>query len=209
MYQGKFAAKDKKGNVPQRVQQAPKAEKPAAPQQRPAPQRPQPNGNMARPQINQGRPAAAVRPAAPQPQNVRGPVPPQVQPPVQKKRHYGSLVFYIIFFACILAIYTFTYVKLGDLQNWLVRYEAAQPTRKYEEVFDLYFKDPNWGLLYDNAGIPESTYEGREAFIAYMEQKVGDTPLTGLETSAGLSKDKKFIIRLGDEKVASFTLTCN
>ena len=124
-----------------------------------------------------------------------------------RKRHYGGLIFYILFFACILAIYTFTYFKLGDLQDWLVRYEAAQPTRKYEEVFDLYFKDPNWGLLYDNAGIEESTYEGREAFVAYMEQKVGDTPLNGLETSAGLSKDKKFIIRLGDEKVASFTLT--
>ena len=126
--------------------------------------------------------------------------------PMPKKRHYGGLIFYIIFFACILAIYTFTYLKLGDLQNWLIRYEAAQPTKKYEEVFEAYFRDPNWGLLYDNAGIPKSQYEGKEAFVAYMEEKVGDTPLNGLETSAGLSKDKKFIIRLGDEKVASFTL---
>ena len=126
--------------------------------------------------------------------------------PAPRKQHYGGLIFYIIFFACILSIYTFTYLKLGDLQDWLVRYEAAQPTRKFEEVFDLYFKDPNWGLLYDNAGIPESAYEGKEAFTAYMEQKVGDSPLTGLETSNGLSKDKKFIIRLGDEKIASLTL---
>lgn len=152
------------------------------------------------------------------------PVPPQngyPRPPMQdpsrpmplqpiqeapKKRHIGGLIFYTVFFACILAIYTFTYFKLGDLQDWLVRYESAQPTRKYEEVFHLYFEDPNWGLLYDNAGMKESAYEGRDAFIAYMEEKVGDQPLTGLETSAGLSKDKKYIIRLGDEKIASFTL---
>lgn len=208
MYQGKFAAKDKKGNVPQRSEQIPQTSRPA-PQsnrpQRPAPQRP---AQPVRPAAQQ--PVRPQRPAAgrPMPQNpqMQNQVPPMAQPPMPKKRHYGTLVFYIIFFACLAVIYGFTYLKLGDLQDWLVRYEAAQPTRKYEEVFDLYFKDPNWGLLYDNAGIEESTYEGREAFIAYMEQKVGDTPLNGLETSAGLSKDKKFIVRLGDEKVASFTL---
>ena len=131
---------------------------------------------------------------------------PQVPEAAPKKRHYGGLIFYIFFFACVLAVYTFTYFKLGDLQDWLVRYEAAQPTKKYEEIFTAYFEHPNWGLLYDNAGIEETAYEGRDAFVSYMEQKVGDTPLTGLETSAGLSKDKKYIVRLGDEKIASFTL---
>ena len=196
MYQGKFASKDKKGNLPQRTEN-PRVSRdqprPAAAQARPAAPQPRP---AARPQQPQNRPRNMDRPMPPQ-----QPVP---EPP--RKRHYGGLIFYIIFFSCILAIYSFTYLKLGDLQNWLVRYEAAQPTRKYEEIFDLYFKNPNWGLLYDNAGVSESVYEGRDAYVTYMEEKVGDTPLTGLETSAGLSKDKKFIIRLGDEKVAAFTL---
>lgn len=135
------------------------------------------------------------------------PMPLQPLPQEPKRRHIGGLIFYTVFFACILLIYTFTYFKLGDLQDWLVRYESAQPTKKYQEVFHLYFEDPNWGLLYDNAGVKESAFEGRDAYIAYMEEKVGDQPLTCLETSAGLSKDKKYIVRLGDEKVASFTLT--
>ena len=216
MYQGKFAAKDKKGSVPQHGEQRPQSERRPAPQQS-ASQRSVPqNFDPSRP-APQGRPAVQQRPNV---QNVRPmpqqpgprnfdpsrPMPPRNMPEQPRKRHYGGLIFYILFFACILAIYTFTYIKLGDLQDWLVRYEAAQPTRKFQEVFDLYFKDPNWGLLYDNAGIPESVYEGKEEFVAYMEQKVGDTPLTGLETSNGLSKDKKFVIRLGDEKVASLTL---
>ena len=208
MYQGKFASKDKKGSLPQReatesrpVQRPAPERRPGPDPSRPAPQR-RPAPQQSRPAAPQGRP---VRPVA-QNFDPSRPMPPQNMAPPVRKRHYGGLIFYIIFFASILAVYTFTYIKLGDLQDWLVRYEAAQPTRKFEEVFDLYFKDPNWGLLYDNAGIPKSEYEGKEAYVAYMEEKVGDTPLTGLETSAGLSKDKKFIIRLGDEKVASFTL---
>ena len=42
-----------------------------------------------------------------------------------------------------------------------------------------------------------------------MEAKVGNTPLTYMETSAGLSGNKKFIVRLNDEKVATFTLVDN
>ena len=157
-----------------------------------------------------GRPAQRM-PVGPDGRPVPGYSRPPVENPVMaqppRKRHYGGLIFYTIFFACILAIYTFTYFKLGDLQDWLVRYEAAQPTQKYEEIFAAYFEHPNWGLLYDNAkNVEDTAYEGRDAFVAYMEQKVGDTPLTGLETSAGLSKNKKYVVRLGDEKVASFTL---
>ena len=40
-----------------------------------------------------------------------------------------------------------------------------------------------------------------------MENKVGDSTLTFKETSAGLSGDKKYLVFLGDEKIASFTLS--
>ena len=39
-----------------------------------------------------------------------------------------------------------------------------------------------------------------------MTEKVGDNPLTFVETSAGLSGDKKYFVKLGDERIASFTL---
>ena len=203
MYQGKFASKDKKGNVPQhnestaqqRPVQQPAAVRPQNPQPVPGGARPA-NPQMARP-MPQGRPAPQQRPVS-QPQAVL-----YMEP---RKRHYGGLIFYIIFFLGILAIYTFTYFKLQDLQDWLIRYEAAQPTRKFEEVFDQYFTDPDWGLLYDAAGVEGTSFEGKDAFVSYMDAKVGDQQLTGLETSNGLSKDKKYIVRLGDEKLASFTL---
>ena len=255
MYQGKFASKDKKGNIPQHTEQLPRNPQPVhrpvnrmpledptrpMPQRpadrkpledptRPMPQRPadrkpleDPTRPMPQRPVNRKPQENPARPVPQRPVN-RTPAPRKpeeerqetdfrsaaVQQPVQpapKKRHYGGLIFYILFFTVILAIYSFTFFKLGDLQDWLVRYEAAQPTKKYQEIFTTYFEHPNWGLLYDNANIPESQYEGKEAFVAYMEEKVGNTPLTGLETSAGLSKNKKYIIRLGDEKIASFTL---
>ena len=203
MYQGKFSSKDKKGKAPQHVTEQPREMPVQQEWGMPRPDRNRPMPPQGRPMPPQGRPMPQ-RPVQP----VQDPTRPMQQPPVQQpvKRHYGGLIFYIIVFACILAIYTFTYFKLGDLQNWLIRYEAAQPTYMYEQVFKTYFEHPNWGLLYDNAGVKGSTYEGKEAFVSYMEQKVGDTPLTGLETSAGLSRDKKYIVRLGDEKLASFTL---
>ena len=39
-----------------------------------------------------------------------------------------------------------------------------------------------------------------------MENAVGKTGLTYVETSTGLSNDKKYIVRLGNKKIATFTL---
>ena len=230
MYQGKFASKDSKGSVPQHGEGLPREEQRPVQPQRPAPNRPAPQRPMAQQPAGQngrgnpyGRPAAPQgRPAPQRPmpqgnpygrpvqqvpaQDYTRPMQPQMPYVEPRKRHYGGLIFYIFFFMCLLAIYTFTYFKLHDLQDWLIRYEAAQPTRKFEEVFDRYFVDPDWGLLYDAAGIEGTSFEGKDAFVSYMEAKVGDQELTGLETSNGLSKDKKYIVRLGDEKLASFTL---
>ena len=183
--------------------------------QRQAPRQAQRPAPRQQPQQGQ-RPAAARRPAPqqprrPAPQQPQRPMPQQAAPVVQeaprKKSHVGGLIFYTIFFLVIFVFYTCVFFGLQSLQDWLVRYEAAQPTKKSQEIFQMYFEDPNWGLLYDNAGVEKSAYEGKEAFVTYMEDRVGDTPLNLLETSAGLSKDKKYIVRLGDEKIASFTLT--
>ena len=100
-----------------------------------------------------------------------------------------------------------TFFGLQWLQGWLADYQAAQPTTKSQEVFDQLFSHPDWGALYDAAGIEDTPYEGKEQFVSYMENKVGDATLTFKETSAGLSGDKKYFVLLGDEKIASFTLS--
>ena len=125
----------------------------------------------------------------------------------KKGPRVGSVIFYTIYFLFILAFFGATYLGLNWLHGWLSDFEAAQPTLKAQQVFQEVFTDPDWGALYESAGAKDSPYEGKEEYVNYMEEKVGDGKLTYMETSAGLDKTrKKFIVKLGDEKVATFTL---
>ena len=223
MYQGKFEAKNRaaRSSTPAPEQEAPRqvykphqsaseAAKAQMPQARPqtpgggAQQRPVPNGQ--RPAPNGGRPQQAPyggqRPQNPYPNMQRG----QVAKPQKKGPHLDSIIFYTLYFLFIAIFAGGTFLGLNWLDNWLVDYEAAQPTVKCQEVFDELFGAPDWGKLYDLAGIQDTAYEGKDAFVAYMTEKVGDNPLTFVETSAGLSGDKKYFVKLGDERIASFTL---
>ena len=138
------------------------------------------------------------------------PAPVKKNPSASSKRSRGprlsSVVFYAIFFLCVFLFYSATYLGLLELRNWLNRYELAQPSTKSEEVFTKLFADPDWGTLYDMAGIQDTAFENKDAFANYMENTVGDSKLTYMETSTGLSEDKKYIVRLGKEKIAAFTL---
>ena len=118
----------------------------------------------------------------------------------------SGVIFYTIFFLCIFLFYSATYFGLLELRDWLTRYEMAQPTTKSQEIFEILFSDPDWGSLYDMANVQDAAYESKDTFIGYMENMVGEADLTYVETSTGLSNDKKYIVRLGDEKIATFTL---
>ena len=194
----------------------------AAPQrpanaQRPAAQRPangQPGVNSQRP-ANAPRPANSQRPANGQPSTAatktpaKRPAAPMEQPAVKKKKsgpRLGGVIFYTLYFLFILVFFLATFIALNYLHGWLSNYEMAQPGHKAEQVFTQLFANPDWGALYDSAGAKDSVYEGKEAYVTYMEEKVGSSQLTYLETSAGLSGDKKYLVRLDKEKVASFTL---
>lgn len=130
-------------------------------------------------------------------------------PPVKKKKgpRVGSVIFYTLYFMFILVFFVATYFGLNWLKGWLNDYELSQPTLKAQQVFDEVFTNPDWGSLYDAAGAQDSPYEGKEEYVTYMNNKVAGQSLTYMETSAGLSGGKKYIVYLGNEKVASFTLT--
>ena len=119
------------------------------------------------------------------------PTPVKKNPSASSKRSRGprlsSVVFYAVFFLCVFLFYSATYFGLLELRNWLNRYELAQPSTKSEEVFTKLFTDPDWGTLYDMAGIQDTAYESRDAFVSFMESTVGDSELTYIETSTGLS----------------------
>lgn len=195
--------------------------KPAASAQRPAnsqrpPQRPanaQQGTNPQRPA--QQRPASGQRPANGQPNAAakapaKRPTPPPQQPETKKKKsgpRLGGVIFYTLYFLFILIFFLATFIGLTWLHGWLTDFEMAQPGGKAEQVFTQLFTNPDWGALYESAGAKDSAYEGKEAYVAYMENKVGDSELNYLETSAGLDKyTKKYLVRLGNEKVASFSL---
>ena len=162
-----------------------------------------------------GEKAAATKPAGTKTPAKTSAAPAKKQPaphaePVKKKKkgpRLGGVIFYTLYFLFILVFFLAAYIGLQFLQSWLIDYEAAQPTVKAEQVFTQLFTDPDWEALYVSAGAQDSAYEGKEEYVAYMEEKVGDSQLTYLEASAGLSGDKKYVVRLGNEKVATFTLT--
>ena len=137
---------------------------------------------------------------------------PKMEQPAKtvQKQHRGprlsGVIFYTIFFLCIFLFYTTTYFGLLELRDWLARYEMAQPTTRSQEVFEMLFSNPDWDNLYDVANVQDTAYESKDTFVSYMESAVGESELTYSETSTGLSNDKKYIVRLGDEKIATFTL---
>lgn len=118
----------------------------------------------------------------------------------------SGVIFYTLFFLCILVFYTGLYFALGTLELWLRDYEAAQPVHKSREIFETWFADPDWGKLYDLAGMEDTALEGREAFADGMAAWTNGRKPTCMETSAGLSGDKKYLVRLDGETVAAFTL---
>ena len=129
--------------------------------------------------------------------------------PVRKKKSRttpGTKLFYGAYAALIVVLCIGIAIALSMLSNWLVRFESSQPATKSQEVFEQLFSDPDWESLYDMAGFQNSLFESKASYAAYMENKVGDQKLTYIKTSAGLSGGHKYIVKLGDENLGTFTL---
>lgn len=125
----------------------------------------------------------------------------------------GGVLFYTFYFLMIFVFFVGVFVGLNWLNGWLKAYEEAQPTVKCQEVFDQLFTNPDWAQLYRLAGQQadgtnkyDTEFENVDAYVSYMNQKVSNSALNFVETSAGLSGDKKYIVRLDNEKIATFTL---
>ncbi|MCI6957116.1 MAG: hypothetical protein SPI15_11715 [Candidatus Faecousia sp.] len=204
MYQGKFNSKNKGGSsdIYEII-----AQRNSTPAPRPAAER---DIIGQRPKTNrQAAPAREPVPAqAPARQQRRAPQPPAAvqEEPRRRGPRLGGVIFYTLYFLFIFVFFVATYMGLNWLRGWLTDYEAAQPTTKCQEVFDTLFRSPDWAALYDAAGIEDTAYEGKEEYVAYMENKAQGREMSYMETSAGLSGNKKYIVKLGDEKVATFTL---
>ena len=205
------AAKRAQRDAARRAARPGSAPRSAAPARPAAPARSATPGRAPQARPQQQRPAAQrpAQPKAPQPRR-------QVEnEAVLQKRgpRTGSMVFYGFYFGLILVFFVGIFITLNWLNGWLGKYEAAQPTIKCQQVFDQLFANPDWAQLYRLAGDPTGTgtnkydtqFEGQDAFVRYMTEKVGSQQLSYVETSGGLT-GKKYLVRLGTEKLASFTL---
>ncbi len=121
--------------------------------------------------------------------------------------HKGTFLFYACYFGFILLFLIVILCLLFPLRNWLVKYESSQPSYMRQQIYEEYFANPDWEKIYTVSGTQDTAFDNKTTYAAYMSQLVGDKKLTCLETSAGLSGDKKYVIKLDDLKIASFTLT--
>lgn len=125
----------------------------------------------------------------------------------KKTGHVGAIIVCLFYLVLIVVFGVFLDKGLKWLEGWLTDYEAAQPNVKSQQVFDELFAHPDWAVLYEMAGVEDTEFESARHYAAYMEEKVGDSQLQYFETSAGLSGDHKYIVKLENEKVAEYTLT--
>lgn len=125
--------------------------------------------------------------------------------PVKSKK--GIILFLCLYVAMVVLVLVALCGLMTPLRQRLAEYEAAQLQNKCTQVFEELFADPDWKMLYDLSGTEDTLYEGRDAYAAYMEAKVGSKELTSSETYTGLSGTHKYNVYFGDEKVAAFTLT--
>lgn len=124
----------------------------------------------------------------------------------KKANRTVSIIFYTFYFMLVAAGIAGIFFLHGWLNDYLVTYEASQPTTKSEEIFQAHFAAPDWKQLYAMAGLSDTAYEGSDAFAAFMEDKVGSGEITYVETSAGLSGGHKYLLKLENETLGFFTL---
>lgn len=128
--------------------------------------------------------------------------------PVKRQGPVGTIIFYSLYAAMILAFVIGMSYAMTALKDWLVSFEASQPKVKSQQVFEQLFADPDWAELYTMAGCQDTAYENKDHYAAYMEKRTAGQELTFLETSAGIDRTKKkYNVKSGTEKVATFTLT--
>lgn len=123
----------------------------------------------------------------------------------QEKKRF-SLFYKVLLAILLVLLLIFCYIRFGLLRPWLTRFEAAQPKHTSQQVFQNLFSPADWGRVYDEAHLEGTAYQGREAFIQSMEELTAGQELTLVETSAGLSGDRRYIVKAGGDSVAAFTL---
>lgn len=121
----------------------------------------------------------------------------------QEKKRF-SLFYKVLLAILLVLLLIFCYIRFGLLRPWLTRFEAAQPKHTSQQVFQNLFSPADWGRVYDlSSDLPLD----REGFVQAMEELAGNRELTLVETSAGLSGNRRYLVKAGNDSLACFTLS--
>lgn len=123
-----------------------------------------------------------------------------------KKPRWTTVVFYSVLLTLIVAFYFVMSSLMGKLSDHLERFQQNHINSRYRQVFEQHFAQPDWGQLYDEAGMEDTAYEGKDAFVEYMQAKVGDQELICFLESAGTDA-KRCPVYLGDEEIGAFYMS--
>lgn len=132
------------------------------------------------------------------------------EPPKKRKRSIipwiTELIFLLVLGLCSFLFYRYSLSNLETVKSDLVVFEQAQPNYRCQQIFDELFQNPDWGKLYDLAGIQDSPYEGKEAFVAYMSQTVDGGGLSYHQIRFDPAEPLVYEIRSGEETIGSFSM---
>lgn len=126
--------------------------------------------------------------------------------PKSKGNRVITTLFYCFYFLLILGYAVGMYVLRTYMTEQLIAFETdTQPSVKSEAVFREHFAEPDWGQFYDALAITVTEFEGKDAFLAYMQNKVGEDPLT-YTLKEDSSELLTYGIQAGDRELGYFTL---
>lgn len=131
----------------------------------------------------------------------------QNKTPRKKKSGKGLLIFFCVY-AVLVALALFgMYCGISAMVPKLEGYGVTQPEEPPRDFFAELFAEPDWEALYTLAGESDTPCEGAAQYRAYMEEKTAGAELTCREVQSGAPNVRRFHVELGEEKVATFTIS--
>lgn len=135
---------------------------------------------------------------------------PTKSPKNAKKKYRGNrtltIIFYTLYCILIVSFLAGLYFVNIRLEETLAQYEESHITVQAESIFQELFADPDWAVLYEMAGVEDSTFEGAEAFASRMETTVGSNALSYTEVPTDRD-GHSYQVMLGNESIGSFLVT--
>ncbi|MBQ3126214.1 MAG: hypothetical protein IJC15_04015 [Clostridia bacterium] len=125
-----------------------------------------------------------------------------------KKRTFRIPVFYICLLIAVALVLIAMAWGLGQLRLILADYEDAQPKYAAEAAFAAHFDPPDFVALVAMAGMPDnlSPLETEAGFAAELNERYAGEETSYAATTAGADGSLRYLVKAGDQKVATFSL---